>query len=69
MQISRYGDIGDILDGVLVRERLCSLSFVASENLKIIRNTKTKLEIYEERKQYDRIQKALHSTFITGRRF
>lgn len=27
---------GDFLDGVLVRERLCSLSLVASENLKKI---------------------------------
>lgn len=33
MQIS--STYGDILDGVLVRERLCSLSFVASENLKV----------------------------------
>lgn len=34
---------GDILDGVLVRERLCSLSFVASENLKVIRSVRTKI--------------------------
>lgn len=45
VQISKYGDI---LDGVLVRERLCSLSFVASENLKIIRNMKAELVIYKE---------------------
>lgn len=45
VQISKYGDI---LDGVLVRERLCSLSFVASENLKIIRNMEAELVIYKE---------------------
>lgn len=45
MQISMNGDI---LDGVLVRERLCSLSFVASENLKGFRNTKTNLVTYKE---------------------
>lgn len=38
---------GDILDGVLVRERLCSLSFVASENLKVIRNNQDKVTCKE----------------------
>jgi len=51
MQTFKYGDI---LDGVLVSERLCSLSFVASENLKMIRNMKSAIRNISNVTEYRR---------------